>query len=361
MVGKFKKLSRQVGKGVAGAMTAYAMSQGAMAVESPTNMNIVLSLSSALGVPTNTLYVDPLSTINTAYITEYVRGGTGISPTEVVNTFKTRYFDPDYVSTNQGPAWVITGVTSRAFSPQGPFDGFGVFANQVSATNAYTAQFQTDGDLYTGPNPANFTNAPGLQLVTFQFNVDGTKVNQGALASLGTLSTRTWINQNNDNRIMNWDANGGQIVFIPEPSTYALMLTGLGALAGWRRIRSRKLSRVEEAVLFASGAKLDSGDLASKCNNNKKRFGVVEASKIYSGNKSNPYLDDKSLRDIVGKAITPKKSIYHRRAPSTLSSQDYARNNARMPGREFENRRENLMQRVNYRAQSRPVHAGGGN
>ena len=58
-------------------------------------------------------------------------------------------------------------------------------------------------------------------------------INQGNAASLGLVNV--------------FIDNGGQIVFVPEPSTYALLGLGLVALAIQRRRRSRS------AALLTSG------------------------------------------------------------------------------------------------------------
>jgi hypothetical protein len=256
MAEKFKKLAKQVGRGArrgaVGALGAYALSQKAMAADSPTNMNIRLSLSDALGNPTNILYIDPLSSNNTAYITEYVRGGVGISPTKIANKFQTTYFGPEYVSpSNQGSNWVINGVTSKAFTSSGPLFGFdpqsSYNGDDVSATNAYLSVFATDtanNGFGYGPNPANFTNAPGLQLLTFQFNVNGFGVSQGTFTNLGIITTRTWNDEANKKRTMIWDNNPSynnyQIVFTPEPNTLALGAAGATALGVFGNRKRRR-------------------------------------------------------------------------------------------------------------------------
>ena len=49
-------------------------------------------------------------------------------------------------------------------------------------------------------------------------------INEGNAAALGLVNVSI--------------DNGGQIVFVPEPSTYVLMSLGLAGLVGWRRWRT---------------------------------------------------------------------------------------------------------------------------
>jgi hypothetical protein len=59
--------------------------------------------------------------------------------------------------------------------------------------------------------------------------------------NISTTYTSGVINAGNNADLVNvFFENGGQIVFIPEPSTAALMLLGAGALAGGRRRKGRK-------------------------------------------------------------------------------------------------------------------------
>ncbi|MBI5394955.1 MAG: PEP-CTERM sorting domain-containing protein, partial [Verrucomicrobia bacterium] len=52
-----------------------------------------------------------------------------------------------------------------------------------------------------------------------------------------TYTSSTLNSGNNPDPLNIFFSNGGQIVFIPEPSTAALLMIGVGALAGWRRRR----------------------------------------------------------------------------------------------------------------------------
>jgi hypothetical protein len=52
----------------------------------------------------------------------------------------------------------------------------------------------------------------------------------------GTVPSFSWTQE----YIGTFDINGGGVVFVPEPSTYLLMILGGAGLAGWRRVRGKK-------------------------------------------------------------------------------------------------------------------------
>lgn len=207
-----------------------------------TNMHLrLVPLDDAFN-PISEVFVDVTRATNIVNIGAFVRGGAGISPTEIVNTFTIRYWDPDPLGSN----YITRSATSYAFTSNpgpypGVFEGFDVGAfNNVSTNNGSLSQFQTDilgNGMSYGPHPADFTNGLGRLVEVWGVEFT-TNVTSGLSTNLGIVTTRTWRDQNNYSRTMVWDSPNYTITFVPEPSACALMLTG--AAAFWFIRRQRK-------------------------------------------------------------------------------------------------------------------------
>jgi hypothetical protein len=216
---------------LSGIALATVLSGGWSAAQE-TNMHLRLVPLDDMFNPISEVFVDVTQATNIVNIGAFVRGGSGISSTKIVNKYQIRYADPDLVSSN----YIIRTATSYAFITNpgpyaGVFEGFdpqsSYNGNDTKATNAYLNVFATDtannGFSY-GEHPADFTNDLGRLVLAWGVEFT-TNVTAGVSTNLGVVTTRTWTDEAAKIRTMVWDPTTSYtITFVPEPSAWTLIV-----------------------------------------------------------------------------------------------------------------------------------------
>ena len=110
---------------------------------------------------------------------------------------------------------------------------------QVAVVIGATSKWQSDG---RNTRLAHGSNLDDSELpVDVRWGVGGAIAQKFAREGFFTvLTTRTEGNAAALGLVNVSIDGGGQIVFVPEPSTYALLGLGLAGLAGWRRWRNKR-------------------------------------------------------------------------------------------------------------------------
>lgn len=120
----------------------------------------------------------------------------------------------------------LTSVYSINDSLAGVDFAWGASPSNPGGGAGWNAEFASDSDSPTSPNGVN----PG-EWVSFTFNYSGSFANLLNSFTTGPSQIALHVQSIGRNGQSDWlQTGGGNVPPVPEPSTYALMLAGLGAL-----------------------------------------------------------------------------------------------------------------------------------